>query len=234
MHIGKNNPLNQYKIQSDSNERTTLEKTTAECDLGVIISNDLKWKFQIQKAANKANVTFGILKRTFSHWTPETVKILYTAFVRPHLEYASSLWSPYQKEDIFTLEQVQRRATKLVPSLRNLPYEKRLEVIGLSPLSERRQRDAIKFFKCKNSFNTIDWYHPNSLTNSINTHGPASGIRGHHQRYQRQFTRNCPSRENNFSNRTIPTWNSLPRQVIEATTVNGFKETYEKFKSKTN
>ena len=89
MHIGKNNPLNQYKIQSDSNERTTLEKTTAECDLGVIISNDLKWKFQIQKAANKANVTFGILKRTFSHWTPETVKILYTAFVRPHLEYAS-------------------------------------------------------------------------------------------------------------------------------------------------
>ena len=232
MHIGKNNPSYQYTMLSNSTERTILEVTAAERDLGIIISKDLKWKCQVQKASNKANAVLGILKRTFSYWTPETVKILYTTFVRPQLEYASSVWSPYQKQDAFTLEQVQRRATKLVPSLKNLPYEQRLKVIGLTSLSERRQRgDAIQFYKFKNGFNTIDWYHPNSLTNSINTNGPASGIRGHKQRYQRQFTRNCPSRENYFSNRTIPIWNSLPRQVIEARTVNEFKIRFDNFKS---
>jgi hypothetical protein len=233
MHIGKNNPLNKYTMLSSPSERTTLEETNAERDLGVILSKDLKWKCQVQKAANKANAILGILKRTFTHWTTETVKILYTSFVRPHLEYASSVWSPYQKQDIFTLEQVQRRATKLVPQLKNLPYEKRLELIGLTTLKERRERgDAIQFYKLKNGFNTIDWYHPNSLTNSINTAGPASGIRGHNQRYQRQFTRNCPSRENYFTNRTIPIWNSLPKEAIKARTVNEFKAKLDKFNTK--
>jgi hypothetical protein len=232
MHIGKNNPLNQYTMLSNQSERNTLEKTSLERDLGVIISKDLKWKNQVEKATNKANAVLGVLKRTFSHWTPETVKILYTTFVRPHLEYASSAWSPYQKQDIIHLEKVQRRATKLVPSLKNLNYAKRLEVIGLTSLEERRQRsDAIQFFKFKNGFNTVEWYHPNSITNSISTQGPASGIRGHNQRYQRQFTRNCPSRENYFSNRVIPIWNSLPKKVIEANSINEFKAKYDNFKS---
>jgi hypothetical protein len=230
MHIGKKNPTYQYTMQNSISERTILEETSAERDLGIILSKDLKWKHQVQKAANKANSMLGVLKRTFSHWTPETVKILYTTFVRPHLEYASSAWSPYQKQDIIRLENVQRRATKLVPSLRNLNYEKRLEIIGLSSLSDRRQRgDAIQLFKLINKFNSVEWYHPNLITNSLNTQGPASAIRGHNQRYQRQFTRNCPSREHFFSNRTIPIWNSLPKQVVEARSINDFKVNYDRF-----
>ena len=80
MHIGKANPIYQYKMLSNSTECTTLETTSAERDLGVVISKDLKWIIQVQKAVNKANLVLGILKRTFSYWTPETVKILYTCF----------------------------------------------------------------------------------------------------------------------------------------------------------
>jgi hypothetical protein len=231
MHIGKKNQLYEYSMPTDSTQRKILGTTDSERDLGVIISRDLKWKCQTQKAANNANAILGVLKRTFSHWTPETLKILYISFVRPHLEYASSSWSPYQKQDIAILEKVQKRATKLAPSLKNLSYEKRLEKIGLTTLQDRRIRgDNIQFYKLKNDFNSINWYHPNALTNSINTNGPSRGIRGHNQRFQRQLTRNCPAREHFFTNRVIPVWNSLPRSVVESTSINQFKAGYDKFK----
>ena len=53
-------------------------------------------------------------------------KQLYTNYVRPHLEYAVATWSPYKKEDKFTLEKVKRRATRVIKSLEGLSYEERL------------------------------------------------------------------------------------------------------------
>ena len=70
-----------------------------------------------------------MLKRTFNYWTAEITKILYTTFVRPHIEYASSAWNPYRKKDELILDNVQRRATKLVPELKNTPNEWRLEIL---------------------------------------------------------------------------------------------------------
>ena len=83
------------------------------------ISSDLKWNLQVKKAANKANSMLGMLKRTFTYWSCDSLKILYTIFVRPHLEYAASVWSPYLSKYIKIMEVVQRRATKLVPCLKN-------------------------------------------------------------------------------------------------------------------
>ena len=60
-------------------------------------------------------------------------------FVRPHLEYCIQACTPTLRRDIETLEKVQRRATKLVPSLRNLPYEDRLRRLNLPTLEERRR-----------------------------------------------------------------------------------------------
>ena len=47
----------------------------------------------------------------------------YKAIVRPHLEYCIQAWRPYRKKDIDTLERIQRRATKMIPELRDLSYE---------------------------------------------------------------------------------------------------------------
>ena len=51
---------------------------------------------------------------------------LYKAIVRPHLEYCIQAWRPYRKKDIDKLERTQRRATKMIPELRDLSYESRL------------------------------------------------------------------------------------------------------------
>ena len=47
--------------------------------------------------------------------------------VRPHLEYANCVWNPFLSQDITKLEKVQRRATKMVSSIKDLPYRNRLE-----------------------------------------------------------------------------------------------------------
>jgi hypothetical protein len=120
MRIGQIlNPLDFY-MEDEQGEKCVLSETKLERDLGVMISNDLKWSSNSNRAAAKANSMLGQLKRTMIHWDNFTLKRLYTTFVRPHLEYANSACCPYRQKDIKAIEVVQRRATKLVPDLKNM------------------------------------------------------------------------------------------------------------------
>ena len=75
----------------------------------------------------------GVINRNFKYMKKNTFILLYKSMVRPHLEYANLVWHPYRKEDINKLEKVQRRATKLVPSLRMLSYENKLKKLNYLP-----------------------------------------------------------------------------------------------------
>ena len=73
---------------------------------------------------------------------------LYKALIRPHLEYGQIIWSPQYKRQSKLLENVQRRATKIIPNLKNLPYEERLKQLKLPTLKYRRLRgDLINVYK---------------------------------------------------------------------------------------
>ena len=105
----------------------------------------------IQNNIKIANRNLGIIKRTFSYSDNEVFLNLYKSLVRPLLEYGSCVWSVMYKKDCIALENVQRRATKLVRSISNLSYPERLQILGLPSLQYRRLRaDQIEVFRIIN------------------------------------------------------------------------------------
>jgi hypothetical protein len=215
--------------------RSALKFVETEKDLGVTFSRNLKFSAHVKTQANRASAILGQLKRTFRFWTIETCRNLYCAFVRPHLEYAAPAWSLTSKKDLRTLESVQRRATKLVPRLKNWSYEDRLAVMGLSSIHDRRVRgDLIQLFKLVNGKNDVSWANPMLQSSSLSHSGPANGIRGHKRRLSGQYSTKCAQRANFFTNRVVSEWNALPASVIESVSVNQFKSRYDAFKASTN
>ena len=103
---------------------TSLKTTDKEKDIGVTIDNQLNFEDHMNEKINKASRIMGLIRRTFSYLDNHTFLLLYKTLVRPHIEYANSVWNPYKTKHITALENVQMRATKLIPGFKDLSYEK--------------------------------------------------------------------------------------------------------------
>ena len=90
----------------------------------------------------------GYIRRTVTNHSKQVILPLYTALVRPHLEYCVQVWSPYLCKDELKLEKVQKRAVRMMKGLRAKTYEGKLKELNLFSLKKRRLRgDLIEMFK---------------------------------------------------------------------------------------
>ena len=119
--------------------------------VGVNIDSNLKFDQHIQTKVNKANQIVELIRRSFRYLDFKTFCLLFKALVRPHHEYAGCIWNLYLKKDIEAIENVPRRATKMLPYLKELPYDERLKRLKLPMLRLRRLRgDMIETYKTLN------------------------------------------------------------------------------------
>ena len=192
-----------------------LDHVFEEKDLGVHIDAELKFVEHMSAKIKKANSIVGLIRRSFSYLDSKLFKKLYTTFVRPHVEYAQAVWSPHLIKHVNMIENVQKRTTKLVDELHDLDYPERQKWVDLPTLSHRISKHFRAYDKdiIPDKFqirNRISRKHNYQLVQ----HMSRDGVRG--------------LQSNSFYYRNAKIWNNLPKGVVDAKTINNFKQKLDK------
>ena len=183
--------------------------------MGVIVDDELKFHKQTAAAVKKANTILGLARKSFAVLDSNTVPVLYKSIVRPYLEYGNVIWGPFFKNDITAVEKVQRRATKVVPELKDHPYDTRLCALKLPSLLHRRSKGYMiytyKIITDKMNIHKEDLFQMSHLR-----------TQGHQFKFFKKHAKRL-TRINTFSRRIVNDWNGLSPDIVNVPSIIFFK-----------
>ena len=183
--------------------------------LGVTLNYSLTFSDHINDIVTRAKRSASLIFRCFnSHHVPSLAKA-FKIYVRPIVEYATLVWSPYTVHSITQIESVQRAFTKRLPGLSGVSYVERLNILGLQTLEHRRLlADLLMCYKIIHGHIALNF--DDFFSFSCNP------TRGHQFKLIVPVVK-CNRSKYAFASRVVPVWNHLPVNVVECTTVFAFK-----------
>ena len=187
-------------------------------DLGVTISDDLSFSSHCSNIVKQARSRSILIVKSFLSPDVNVYAKAFKSYVRPILEYCSSVWSPFLIRDINLIESVQRSLTNAIfrkLHLPNLSYDGRLERMNLQKLSVRRSiSDIVELFKICKGFSICNILSDRLVHNNSR--------RGHIFKLSvlRLYSKPCRSF---IVNRSVNVWNSLPELFLNCNTISVFK-----------
>ncbi len=210
LHLGYSNPKTHYFIGQQE-----VESVNSIRDLGVIMQHDLKFHEHCAKVVRSASQMSNLIFRSFYIRKPEFLLKMFQTFVRPRLEYATQVWSPFYLMDIDLVESVQRRFTKRIPGCYELAYTDHLASLNLVSLEYRRLVfDLVMVYKILYGLVDID----SSQFFMLST----GSTRGHSMKlYKRRFHHDFAKFF--FANRVVDIWNFLPDVLVSQPSLSLFK-----------
>ena len=223
LSIGNQTSTYDYKLVS-SNDSHKIEYVNCIKDIGVTMDSALTFDQHINIKINTANKILGIIRRSYRFLSCEIFLPLYKCMVRSYFDYAVCVWDPYKIKHIKDIEDVQRRATKLIPEIKNCTYPERLKKLNLPTLAFRRIRGhMIEVYKI------INYMYDNRVTGNLLTFRNKTTVNLRGNEYMLDQKRIYkPECKNFFSNKVVTVWNTLPNSVVDANSLNIFKNRLDK------
>lgn len=186
--------------------------------LGVTIHRTLKWKSHVNNICKRSNSTLGFLRRNLRKCPPRIKEQAYKTYVRPTLEYSSTVWDPHTIELTTQIEMVQRRAARFVTSDygQQSSVTTMLQKLKWQTLSERRAHSkVIMLYRIMNGLVAIPAAQPYLY--------PSSGrTRGHHLQLRQHNCRISVYQHSYFPS-VVCLWNVLPSTAVSAPSIEVFK-----------
>ena len=155
------------------------------------------------------------MARNFRYKIKELILPLYKSLVLPHLKHAVQFWSPHLRRDIDKMEKIQRRATKMIPEIRNHSYHQRIQDFDLS----RLRGQLIEVFKHMNRFTTASarGLFDFGLNDRTRNNGAKLIVKHFITSVAQHF----------YPIKITITWNALQSEVVSSRTVNSYKNSLD-------
>ena len=192
-------------------------------DLGITYDSKLCFHDYINEIVGRAYQRVNLLFRSFVSQNVSILTRAFLTYVRPILEYCTSIWSPHKSYLIDKIERVQRYFTRRVLFRTKLSYIERLQILNLELLEARRIKSDLKLcFKIINGLCDLD------VDAFFKFASQSSVTRGHNKKLVKPICNNN-WQLNFFSSRIVNIWNSLPPELVNVKSTDNFATKLKKY-----